>query len=270
MSAVKEPHYFLMRSRAQPYKGPPDDVWITTLDEYEDLFQGAAPGQLKGEASTLYLWSQDAVVNMRALVPDIKVICVLRNPIDRAWSHYMLHCFQGKEPLSFEAALAAESERAASEWSPMWLYRDLGLYGRQIAGCLDVFPQEQLLPLLYEDIRDDYPGSVAKIFDFLDLSSQASVDLKTRWNVSGRVRYPRVQQAIDDHAPLLRALLKPLPVRTRQRLRAAVQRRIVKPEDMTDMAVRRALQDYYQEDIVRCERLIGRDLSAWTTGGKDG
>ena len=137
-------------------------------------------GELVGEASPSYLFHPLAPRRVAALVPDAKLIVLVRNPVDRAYSHYHHEVALGREPLSFEDALAAEDGRTAGEearlaaepgyFSHAWwnhTYKARGCYAEQLERWLDVFPLERLLVLPSEELLGEPGRTHARVLEFL-------------------------------------------------------------------------------------------------------
>ena len=142
-------------------------------------------GKLVGEASPSYVFHPLAPQRVRELVPEARLVVLVRNPIDRALSHYQHEVALGREPLSFEDALAAEDERLRGEeerlladpryFSREWwshTYQARGRYAEQLERWLAVFPQEQLLIVPSDDLADDPAGAHARVLDFLGAPPQ--------------------------------------------------------------------------------------------------
>jgi len=138
-----------------------------------------------GEASPSYLFHPLAPERVARMLPDARLIALLRNPADRAFSHYQHEVALGREPLSFEDALAAEDERLRGEeerlladpryFSREWwshTYQARGRYAEQLERWLAVFPQEQLLIVPSDDLADDPAGAHARVLDFLGAPPQ--------------------------------------------------------------------------------------------------
>jgi hypothetical protein len=119
LSSVKEPKFFLCDG-PPPREGGPGDAhsyreWIWRRDEYERLFDDAPAGALRGESTPLYLADDDAHVRMHALVPEARLIAILRDPVDRAYSNWAHLWADGLEPISdFVEACAEEPGRKAA------------------------------------------------------------------------------------------------------------------------------------------------------------
>jgi hypothetical protein len=139
-----------------------------------------ARGDLVGEASPSYLFHSLAPQRVAELVPDARLIALLRNPVDRAYSHYQHEVALGREPLSFEDALAAEEERTAGEeerlaadpayFSHAWwnyTYKARGRYAEQLERWLALFPREQLLIAPSEELLAEPERVHARVLAFL-------------------------------------------------------------------------------------------------------
>jgi len=138
---------------------------------------GATP--LVGEASPSYLFHPSAPERVARLVPEARLVALVRNPIDRALSHYHHEVALGRESLSFEDALAAEDERMQGELERMrdpryfshawwnYTYAARGLYAEQLDRWLERFPRERLLILPSEDLLEQPRETYARVLDFL-------------------------------------------------------------------------------------------------------
>lgn len=150
----------------------------------ESWYRGQLPfrrqGTLVGEASPSYLLHPLAPARARTVAPDARLIALLREPVARAYSHYQHEVALGREPLSFESALAAEDERLDGEverllsdpraFSREWwdhTYASRGLYAEQLERWLACFPREQLLVVTTEELGERPAETYAAILAFL-------------------------------------------------------------------------------------------------------
>lgn len=138
--------------------------------------QGHDGSGLTGEASPSYLFHPEAGARMRATVPDIKLIAMLRNPVDRAYSQYQMNVRKGIETLPFAAAIARNQEElqqgSAAVMSQRWRsfsYLSRGHYADQLARWLALFPREQFLILRSEDFFEDPVRAYDAALAFLGL-----------------------------------------------------------------------------------------------------
>ena len=147
---------------------------------YRGHFPLRRGGRLVGEASPGYVFHPLAAERVRATVPGARLIVLLRDPVDRALSHYHHEVALGRERLSFEDALAAEGERTRGEeermrreptyFSHAWwdyTYVARGRYAEQLERWLAVFPPEQLLVLASEELAADAAASYRRVLEFL-------------------------------------------------------------------------------------------------------
>ena len=179
MSRQKELRFFAFETRPPNFQGPGDDGrygnshCVKTWDEYRACFADVKEEKAVGEASPFYLCSEVAPRLIKNYLPDAKLIMILRNPVDRAFSTYMFLRQYGREPLtSFSAALAEEDRRKRDNWEFGWCYRELGLYSRQVQRYLDLFPREQVWIGIFDDFVEQPSSFVRDIFRFLDVDDE--------------------------------------------------------------------------------------------------
>lgn len=162
---------------------------------------------ISGEASPYYVWDPRIAGRIRAVAPKVRAILLLRDPVERAWSHYQERRANGVEPLSFGEALAAEDSRLEGELERMladdsyhsdaydwYTYRARGLYLPQIRNWLSTFPREQLLVLRSEDMYADVQGTFDRICDFLGIPGHPLPTTRT-FNASTRDTMPAAERA---------------------------------------------------------------------------
>ncbi len=148
-----------------------------------------------GEATPYYLHHPHAAMRARRLLPDVKVIALVRNPMERAYSHWVERTRNGVETLSFADAIKAETDRLAGEEQKMlddpsyvsfahqhFSYVDQGRYARGLKRWLDAFPAEQVLVLRSEDMYADPGAAYNQVLDFLDLRDHVP-DSFAAWNM---------------------------------------------------------------------------------------
>src|SRR3954469_10916365 len=183
LSRVKEPKYYMCGDSPPPaYKGPGDahskQEWVWQRERYLALFDEAPDRMLCGEATPFYLYNRDARRRIAVDNPAAKLIAVLRDPVDRAYSNWMHLWMDGLEPCGdLVEAVRREQHRIDAGWAPFWHYRNLGMYGRQVADLLDHFPREQLLLLRYAELVKDPTATMAMVSAFLGVSAPEAGDV---------------------------------------------------------------------------------------------
>ncbi len=266
MSPIKETNFFCFEGQPLDYRGPGNDYVnnsIHALSDYEALFAGAPPEAARGEASPLYLYVEQTASRIRHHVPEAKLVAILRNPVEQAFSHFLYAKKQTIEPLDdFEQALEAEPERAREHWQPLFQYSTFPLYGLQLRRYFDLFPREQLSIHLYEDFEADPRSVLADIHAFIGVDPGFVPDLDYRPNAGGVPRSSFLQNAVMKPHLLNRVLGRLVPEDLKSRIRNAISdRNIERPE--VSAAARERLLSVLRPDILELQDLIGRDLSAW-------
>jgi hypothetical protein len=263
LSPIKEPMFFVLQQEPDHFPGPKSPQGSRTLDEYRSLFQAAGGQQAVGEASPCYLSSPKALQGIKKIIPDAKMIAILRNPVDRAYSHFLFHRLEGAEPCAdFEHAVAAEEERERLGWFSFWRYRGMGLYGRQIENYFSHFDPKQFHILLFEDLIADPHGLFRGIFRFLGVDPDVRISLPLKYNPSGIPRSRMLHEFLIRPNIFKKPLKRILAPRTQYFLLTLFSgRNLAKPR--MDMAVRRRMLEYFREDILLTQDLLDRDLSAW-------
>jgi hypothetical protein len=267
MSPVKEPHFFTHEGERPNFRGPGDEWMNTTfvyrLGDYRKLFAGVSDEKAIGEASTWYLGNPKAPDRIRHYIPEAKLIAILRNPVDRAYSAYLHLVRIGQEWLDFARALREEEARIKANWNDIWHYKRGGFYHAQLTRYYELFGQDQIRVYLYEDLKEDPVGTMQSIFRFLEVDDAFVPDTSLKYNVSGIPRSRALQTFVEKPNPF-KTVLKPfLPEGLRRRIRENLrQRNLSIPPPMPE-DVRKKLTEAYREDILKLQDLIGRDLSGW-------
>jgi hypothetical protein len=270
LSPVKEPKFFMCDGPPEPQRGPGDAhsvrEWIWERDRYESLFASAPAGARKGESTPFYLWDREAHRRMRALVPDVKLIAVLRDPVDRAYSNWTHMWCDGLEPeASFVQACLAEPERVAQGWAPFWRYLELGRYGEQLEDLCRWFPPAQVHLLRYRDLVDEHDRTLDRICEFLGvrtgLISQAPSQNVSTWVEPTRVNLA-LQSVVRAGAGIGRWFPPQVWRRASAPLLTALHRRRgdrpdLPPEDRQRLAAR------FVDDVRRLEGLTGESYEDW-------
>ena len=176
LPAVKEPKFFLSDGPPPAAGGPGDvqtyqeHVWRSA--EYEALFDPAPRGAVLGEATPFYLYDHGAHDRIAKVLPDARLIVLLRDPVDREHSNWTHLWNAGLEPeADFLTACRAEEARKAAGWADFWHYISLGRYGEQMQHLFRHFPREQVLLLRYRELKDDPAATLDRVCAFLGVET---------------------------------------------------------------------------------------------------
>jgi hypothetical protein len=173
MSERKELHYFSYPETSKLTKGPHTykRLSVSTLDEYMTFFDGARDEIAIGEASPSYLYLPGTAERIKNLLPEVKIIAILRNPVERAFSAYMHARRDGWEPLGeFASALEEEEMRISDHWDIIWHYKHMGFYHEQLTRFFALFSSWQIKVFLYDDLILNAPAFFNELFQFLNVT----------------------------------------------------------------------------------------------------
>lgn len=270
MSRLKETRYFAFEGHPPAFCGPGGAEWnrrvIPDWGTYLGMFRGEGTNPPAiGEVSPVYLTSyfpERTAANIRRRLPEVRLIAVLRQPAERAYSNFTYLRGKGREPLAdFRHALAQEPERKAAGWNPGFYYRENGAYATNLLPYYALFPRQQLHIVIFDDLVQHPARCLAEIYGFIGVDSAQGPTRLERENIT---RWPRswMLQAWLDAPP---RIVQHLP----GRMRRSLLRRLkqwnagqVKPPPL-DAALRRELTESYRDEILRLQDLIGRNLNHW-------
>jgi hypothetical protein len=256
MSEPKEPHFFYSGGLDRPAHDG------TSLEEYLALFKGAPEHAWAGEASTSYLYSESAAREIKRLRPDARIMMVLRNPVDRAYSQYWNHVRDGIEPLSFEEALEDETGRVEEGKWHGFHYLRVGKYAAQVERYLETFGEGSVRVYLFEDLTRDAEGVCRGAFAFLDVDPNLPVEVGRVYNRSGPPRSRLASRVLASQS--VRGLAgRVLPAALKREIGERLRSSNTKPVPKMDPTTRATLMSVLEEDVSLLEGLIGRDLSHW-------
>jgi len=232
---------------------------VKNYDEYLNLFDNAAITQILGEASTTYLYLHEKTIkNIKKYHPawrNLKITIILRNPIDRAYSHFLNDDSLGHINLSFREVLEKWKSRELSLFNN---YIDYGFYFNQIKSYKNTF--DRLKIYLFEDLGSNPLFLVQDIFDFLNVDASFIPDTNLKYNLTTGSRF--VGNLI--YKPnLIKGTIKTfLPHNIRTKIKNKIVENYARKQQLEDREID-ALKKIYREDILKLQDLIDRDLSQW-------
>ena len=272
MPSLKEPGFFVFGEEPPRYTYP-ENVNTTIkwkIDDYFNLFKDAGEDQLIGEATTnyLYLYNQ-SITNIKRYIPlwqQLKIVIILREPSERAFSRYLLLRLWGLEPLEFEDALGKTKERLDLNWDVGFDYVGYGFYYNQVKAFLDSFPNVKIY--LYEDLKADPLLVVKNIFSFLGVKNTFVPDISKKHKSSGVPKSWRLYRLLNrpnlvsSKLPFITSLIpyekRVLFIEKLKKINSTFSKKTkMKP------TTKKYLKNLYRNDIVKLQQLIGRDLSDW-------
>ena len=264
----KEAHFFA--ADYFPRSGPGDEGLnkriIHDEEQYAQLFARVTEEKAIGESSVFYLCFPGIAERIARSVPDAKILILLREPVERAYSAYMHLVRDGRETLGFAEGLGREEERRQKGFEPMWWYKELGLYYSQVKHYLDVFGREQVKVLLYNELYTN-PGQVLReVFAFLAVKEDIVIDTSVHYNVAGIPKSRKLYTLLDNfiHKPgtLEKRIKSLVPPQLRAAWASKAMATLLRPVPL-DSQIQAQLKEYFAEDVRKLEGVLQRDLQCW-------
>lgn len=280
-SPIKEPHFFstdievaemrddfkknaltdigeyLRNSLGSPRHG----AFVRDESHYHQLFSLANGEKRIGESSVSYLYSKVAAKNIRAFNEDAKIIIILREPIERAFSHYLMDLRIGYEQTSFKDAVISDINKVKKGWGQTHLYIELGQYYEQVKRFMDIYEPTNIKILLHDDFKKSPQKVLKDVFCFLEIADKtAEIDFLERHN-KAELPKSRILQRFEKLPMVQKILANYIPGNLRRKLKRGFYSTDNLPK-LTE-ADRTSLKHYFSEDIQRLSKLINRDLSHW-------
>ncbi|MBK6731225.1 MAG: sulfotransferase domain-containing protein [Bacteroidetes bacterium] len=267
MPLQKEPSFFSFYGKHPDFKDS-RNKYIQSPEEYLNLFAGQNE-KILGESSTPYLYFfDDSIRNIQTLVPDskkIKILIILRNPADRAFSQYMHNRRDLREPLSFEKAIAAEKQRMQENWHFDFYYADKGFYYKQVNAYLNNFDHVKIM--FFDDLEQQPNRFIKQVLEFLEIESESLQKEIQQRNQSGEMKVKWFKRLLSNRSnPVLNGIRKMMSKDAKKKLRMQAKNLLLKHNlkkvDM-EAETRKQLVELYRQDIMQLEKLIQTDLSQW-------
>ena len=258
MSLVKEPGYFSFgdSEQCEEFKKLSPDI-ICSYREYQRLFQQVRKEKAIGEATTAYMDCPRAPVRIKEFLPNVKLIAVLRDPAERAHSHFMFNkkIFVEDSP-TLEMAIKEKQNRVIE--GHRYRYLEKGLYFTLISSYLQLFEKDHIKILLFDDLENNPMKLLQEIFTFLEVDETFEPDISIKYNISGAWRNGAIETLLKRFNALRRIAVKKLP----PRIVTPLGKTIMKPQKSSPV-LRQKLINHYRQDILQLQNLIQRDLSHW-------
>ncbi len=239
------------------------NYFVPDPDEYEALFAGVNGETAVGEVSPVYLASVDVAQKIASRLPGVRLIAIIRNPVDRVFARFVARLRDGLERrIDFAEVVRDELREDLPKDVAFGTYLAAGFSGHYLRTYYEHFPREQIRVHLYEDLHGDPAGTLAELYSFLGVDPAYVPDTSRRYNRSGGLIRNPVLRTVWTRSALPRAAARRfVPETARDRVFSVFTRELA-PTSL-DEELRAELTDLYREDIQALQGLLGRDLSHW-------
>ena len=266
MSSVKETNFFARDPNKAPSDRPlrhPNQKRIDTWEKYCELFVEVTDEIAIGEASPNYMVNYPvATAQIKRRIPDVKLIAILRNPCDRAYSDYLMHV---RDAIGQPRSLLEQIEHKGKDSATL----RKGFYGEHLTAFYQEFDPAQIRVFLYEDLRKDSAAMMQEIYQFIGVDATYQPDTSARSQVAKLPKNQTFNTLINTRNPLRETTAKVLnsllPAAAVQNLRDRLNTLNQSPAKIAPLnpQERQALINFYRDDILKLQELINRDLSSW-------
>ena len=270
LPSIKEPRYFLARSINDDIYGR---VAIGSTENYLRLFANNSDATAIGEGTPEYLYHDSAAHKIREKVPHAKIIITLRNPINRAFSHYLLLKTLLNIKYSFDHMLKSEWANrkyhlATSLRSPGII--ECGFYSHGVSKYLELFGSDKIKIIIFEEWTKDTLNTINEIVEFLGVNYNFDDSITTRKDNASR-NYSRTNaflSSVLNKSPFLSKIIYlRLPAFARDLLRNINNMQLSvrsssssSPNELMSNEIRELIRDIYSKDVKELEKILGRRL----------
>lgn len=250
VSPVKEPYFLCTNPEI-------------TEQEYITLFDGAEKYAQSGEATTGYLYDEASPMLIRRLNPAAKILIVLRNPVEMAFSLWQYMSTNGSEKSTFIAAIQSDEHRRSNLGKlnfvgrpENYIYISRARYAAQLERYLNAFPVSQVHVEIYEEFRDKPMQCIQRMYEFLEVDSSFKPTV-SQINKASSVRSRALHKLIHQRYPVLKSLI---PITMRDAIRKklkAVNRNSNGVRKISESEYRAALE-ILKDEVSLVSRLLNR------------
>lgn len=267
MSPLKETNYFAMTEGVPPsFSGPGSDELnrdsIYRWSDYKALFDNAGDALAIGEASPRYMFTQEAAARIQHRLPEVRLVSILRDPAERAFSHFMMRKRDGTEPeKTLREAVADEPRRLRKGWGA-GLYALPGFYAEQLEPYFTLFAREQIRVYRYEDFVNQPGALMGDLYEFIGVDPGFMPDMSVTPNESGIIRNPLLR-LLWTHTHRIRRLVRPVISRDMRQQVSGYFTSRPKIRSSLSEEMHAELLSLYEDDILKLEVMLDCDLSSW-------
>lgn len=250
--------------------GMKETVHIAHVNEdrhYQALFSKVKGEKAIGEISNSYMICSSSANAIHEFNPDSKILVVLRNPIRRAWSQFLMNLREAKSDAGkFVQELENDHSQSPKGWGINHQYLELGKYSEQLQRYIDLFGKERVMPIFFEDYKKEPKETLRSVCQFLEIDESFEFDFSEKSNASALPRNVGLNKFLVQSG-ILSAAKKLTPKPLRQKLAGA----LYSDKNMPTLQAgdEQWLRDYYQKEVEQLSDLLGIDITKkWPVFGQ--
>ena len=234
-----------------------NQVWgaVTNLSAYRALFTKAPPDMVRGEISTVYYAYPPSAQTIYDLIPKVKLIAILRDPANRAFSDYQMHYREGNENRDFASLIHANNR-----------YVKMGFYYAKLLPFFEIFEPQQIKILFFSDLKDNPVNFIQELFQFIEVDAQFIPNMKARAREGGLPKNQVVNSFLNQpnllRSTITRVVKLFVPVKLRQNFKSYLNQKNLSKTELHP-SLRQELIELYHDDICQLQNIIKKDLSHW-------
>ncbi|MCI5127084.1 MAG: sulfotransferase [Candidatus Electrothrix sp. AUS3] len=260
----KELHYFSYHHLKKRLEGPGDrDAFVqlcNSRNAYESHYRNVKAEKAIGEVSPSYLYYSDVAQTIKETLGSVKIIVLLRNSVEKAYSQYMHLVREQLEFMTFYDALMEEEKRSNAGWSDIWLYAESSLYSEKIKDYISVFGKENVKIILFDDLIKQTDEVMVELFSFLSVDTTYKCDTRRVYNRTGNVKSKKIALFFSKKNQIKTAIKMILPERIRIWIRLAIQDLNTEAKPTIDKKSSAYLANFFSKDISNIEKIIEANL----------
>ncbi|MFN0275513.1 MAG: sulfotransferase domain-containing protein [Chitinophagales bacterium] len=282
LSPIKEPHYFskdidinlfskeFAQNKLQDIQKYVDGdmqqeyhaAFVRNWEHYKKLFKNVKNEKAIGELSTSYLFSSVAAEEIKKHLGNVKIIICLRNPVERAYSHYRMNIWTGNNnEFDFYKALLEDYHHIPKAWGNAHLYVEIGFYYEQVKRYIDMFGRENVKIVFTEDLKKNATNTLKELYEFIGVDNSFVTDTSMRYNEVYTPKFKNFTYTLNKLG--IRPLIKKLAPKS---IKSMIVRLFYKSKaEKGDIPAeaKKFLLEKYTNDIQKLSVLLQRDLSTW-------
>lgn len=241
---IKEINFFA-------YHGQKGRYWAKTLDEYRGYFKAARYEKALGEVTPYYFASTGTAARIYDVIPNARIITILRNPIDRAYSHYNMYVRSGKEKRSAGEALLDETS----------LYTRVGFYYRNLNEYFKLFDKKNIKVFFYEQLVNSTQKLLKDLFGFIGVNNSFQPNLGVKHARGYLPKNKIINKLLDNY--ITRFVIKPIIPEKLLDIGIKIKNMNSRKPDKLPDEIRGKLKEVYKPDLIKLEEVLNSNLSKW-------